>query len=75
MWVGAKWCSGLTGMNDIYNDFNLRVPKNLFDQIDFFDKLTNKEISLIRNKISELSCKQNNVVNTTYKIVDVLCAI
>jgi glycosyltransferase involved in cell wall biosynthesis len=64
----------LTGMNDIYNDFNLRVPKNLFDQIDFFDKLTNKEISLIRNKISELSCKRNNVVNTTYKIVDILCA-
>lgn len=65
----------LTGMDDIYNNFDLLVPENLFDQISFFDKLTNKDISLIRKEISARSCEQNNVVNTTHKIVDVLCTI
>lgn len=63
----------LTGMDGIYDNFNLPVPENLFDQISFFDKLTNKDISLIRKEISTRSCEQNNVVNTTHKIVDVLC--
>ena len=62
-------------MDDIYNNFDLLVPENLFDQISFFDKLTNKDISLIRKEISARSCEQNNVVNTTHKIVDVLCTI
>ena len=65
----------LTGMDGIYNNFDLLVPENLFDQISFFDKLTNKDISLIRKEISARSCEQNNVVNTTHKIVDVLCTI
>lgn len=65
----------LTGMDDIYNNFDLLVPENLFDQISFFDKLSNKDISLIRKEISARSCEQNNVVNTTHKIVDVLCTI
>ena len=65
----------LTGMDGIYKNFDLLVPENLFDQISFFDKLTNKDISLIRKEISARSCEQNNVVNTTHKIVDVLCTI
>lgn len=65
----------LTGMDSIYNNFNLLVPENLFDQISFFDKLTNKDISLIRKEISKISCEQNNVVNTTHKVVDLLCTI
>ena len=65
----------LTGMDSVYINFNLTIPENLFDQISFFDKLTEKDISLIRKEISDISCEQNNVVNTTRKIVDVLSSI
>ena len=62
-------------MDSVYINFNLAIPENLFDQISFFDKLTEKDISLIRKEISEIRCEQNNVVNTTRKVVDVLSSI
>jgi len=65
----------LTGMVDIYDELNFSVPKSLFDQINFFDRLGKKEISQIRNRISEISNERNNVFNTTNKIMEVLTSI
>jgi len=64
----------LTGMAEVYEFYGRKIPQSLFDQILFFEELPEKEIAIIKEKISKVSSSLNDVNRTTEKILNSLMA-
>jgi glycosyltransferase involved in cell wall biosynthesis len=62
----------LTGMAQIYKFYGRKIPQSLFDQILFFEELSENEIVIIQEKLSEVSSALNDVNSTTEKILESL---
>lgn len=62
----------LTGMSQIYKFYDKNIPQSLYDQIQFFEELSENEIASIQEKLSKESSARNDVNRTTEKILDLL---